>query len=275
MISRKQFANIDREVKESLDEAFQFIRDVSNDHNYILFLADGEYKERYRNSRLRLNPYTIDNREDRYKDESRQNFFIQFMQLFYSFPKRKAKTFDNEYRLTMEMMIYTHIWESKPFLKQLFRLTSLSNKQSYFWNVEVPEMGKHDFIRNEIRDGLKRNNLKLADVITKGFHTSLRNAFAHSEYQFDETNKKIYLDTYKGDAWDIRDITFDNWTTRFAYSALLSYHFFNEKVFKRRSLSNDFGTNEFLIIHPVSKTGFTARKIFYDSDGDYFRFYDR
>ncbi len=274
MITRKEFAKIDQEVKDSLHETFEHLRHNCIDHNYILFLADGEYQEYLKKSHLKLNPYSIDNREDRYKDQSRQNFFIRFMQLFYSFPKGRPKTDDNEFRLTMELMIYTHIWESKPFLKQLFRLASLAKGDSYKWVVEVPEMSKHEFIREEIRDILKAKNLSLHDVITKGFHTSLRNAFAHSEFQIDNHNKLIHLHTYKGALWDLKSISFDDWTKRFAYSSLLSYHFFNERVRKRKDLINDFGSDRFLVIHPINETKFRARYIHYEPKWDRFSFYE-
>lgn len=273
MITRKEFALIDTEVKESLHEAFEYVKNNCVDHDYILFLADGEYQEKYKSSPLRLNPYTIDNKEDKFKDESRQNFFIKFMQTFYSFPKSRPRTDDNEFRLTMELMIYTHIWESKPILKQLYRLASLTDGKSYHWSVEVPEMSKHEFIRENIRDVLKNKKLRLADVITKGFHTSLRNAFAHSEYQFDNHNNLIHLDTFKGAKWDIKNISFNDWTKRFAYTSLLSYHFFNERVFRRRSLVDDFGKDNFLIIHPITETKFRTRTIFYEPKWNIFSFY--
>ena len=273
MITKTAFSQIDQEVIESLEEAFNYLKLYCVDHNYILFLADGEYKEEYKDSHLKLNPFTIDNREDRYKDQSRVNFFIKFMKSFYSFPSHTNETDDNEFRLTMELMIYTHIWESKPFLKQLYRLASLADGNSYEWEVVVPEMNKHNYIREDIRNRLKAKRLKLASVISKGFHTSLRNAFAHSEYQFDEHNKFIHLDTYKGGLWDIQKISYNDWTKRFAYSALLSYHFLNIRAKKRKSLPQDFGKNEYLIIHPINPTRFRVSKIYYDTDWDSFGFH--
>jgi hypothetical protein len=267
MITKANFTQIDNEVKNSLEEAFAFLKTKCVDHNYILFLADGELKEKYEG----FNPYSIDNREDRYKDQTRLNFFIKFMETFYSF-KNVNQTDDNEFRLTMELMIYTHIWESKPFLKQLYRLASLANGKSYEWYVEVPEMSKHNYIREDIRNILKTKKLKLSSVISKGFHTSLRNAFAHSEYQFDEHNKQIHLDTYKGGAWDISKISYDDWTKRFVYTALLSYHFLNVKAQKRKSLPVDFGRDKYLIIHPITQTRFRVSTIHYELKYDRFYF---
>jgi hypothetical protein len=273
MITRSEFALIDAEVKDSLLKALDYIKTNCADHDYVLFLAEGEYKERYVKTASKLNPYTIDNREDRYDDETRQDFFIKFMRTFYSFPKGKARTVDNDYIRTMELMIYTHIWESKPFLKQLFRLATLANMESYHWSVQVPDMTKHEFIRFRIRDVIKSKGLHLGSVISKGYHSSLRNAFAHSEYHFDKYNKLIHLDTYKGGMWDIPNLSYDDWSRRFAYTALLSYHLYNEKVYKRRSLVSDFGTNEFLIIHPVNRLKCWLRKIYYDEKYDRFAFY--
>ena len=272
MIKKKDFSIIDNEVKLALHEAFEFIKLNCVDHDYILFLADGEFKEKMVGSQLRLNPYSIDNREDYLKDETRQNFFIQFMRSFYSFPKKRPRVDDDEYRLTMELMIYTHIWESKGFLKQLHRIASLSNSESYKWKVEVPEMSKHEFIRASIRDILRQNNLGLAGVISKGFHTSLRNAFAHSEYHFNNHTKQIRLDTYKGASWDIKEISFDDWTKRFAYTALLSYHFYNERALRRQSLIKDFKKDNYLIVHPITERRFKLSTIYYDLHLDRFSF---
>ncbi len=274
MISKQEFSAIVHEVRQSLKEAFDFLKINCVDHNYILYLADGDFKKGLTDSSLRLNPYTIDNAEDRYKDETRLDFFIQFMKTFYSFPKEVKEVSDNEYRLTMELMVYSHIWESTPFLKQLYRLAQLTTGASYPWEVSVPEMAKHKFIREDIRNVLKAKRLKLATVISKGFHTSLRNAFAHSEYHFDKTNRLVHLDTFKGGAWDIKEITYDDWSKRFVYTALLSYHYLDIKYQRRHSLPAEFGESEYLIIHPITANRFRVNKIYYDSEGDRFSFYN-
>ena len=99
-------------------------------------------------------------------------------------------------------------------------------------------MGKHDFIRNEIRNVFKNSNLDLHKVITKGFHTSLRNAFAHSDYYFQFDNPEIYLTNYGGANWEIQSISFDEWTIRFCYSFLLSYTFLNKFETEKQNLEN-------------------------------------
>ena len=54
----------------------------------------------------------------------------------------------------------------------------------YEWKVKVPPMEKHNFIRNKARDLFKLQNLKIYDVIKKGFQSHLRDAFAHSDFSF-------------------------------------------------------------------------------------------
>ncbi|WP_187311995.1 hypothetical protein [Hymenobacter sp. BT188] len=109
-------------------------------------------------------------------------------------------------------------------------------------------------------------------MISKGFHTSLRNAFAHSEYHF-TNHELIKLDTYKGEPWDIKEISYNDWTKRFVYSALLSYHFLKFREIKRKTLPQDFGEIEYLINHPITFTKSYNTKIYYDADYDRFSFY--
>lgn len=75
--------------------------------------------------------------------------------------------------------------KKQPLLKKLYRFAHLANSESYHWKVVVPDMSKHDFIRNEIRQVFDDKGNPIAATIRNGFHTSLRNAFAHSEYSFD------------------------------------------------------------------------------------------
>ena len=274
MITITRYTEIAEEVLESLNETFDYIRYKCQDHNYVLFLAEADYKNEYRTNyqHHRLSPYIIDNRVDRYKDASRLNFFIDYLRAFYSWPLPIIKTEDTDFQITLEMMMYTHIWESKPFLRQLYRLAYLVTGKSYPWDVVVPEMSKHTFIRNDTRNVLASKNLKLASVISKGFHTSLRNAFAHSEYRFDDYHKCIHLDTYKGEPWDIDRISYNDWTERFAYSALLSYYLLDVMFQRRKSLVSDFGRNQFIRSHPITTRKFRALDIYYDEVQDNFSF---
>ncbi len=193
---------------------------------------------------------------------------------FYTFQENEVID-ENEQRIHMELMVYTHIWESKPFLKKLFRVAKAAKGEIYNWKVSVPEMGKHDFIRNDIRKTLEDCNCNLSEIIKKGFHTSLRNAFAHSEYYFDKVlnDKKIHLDNYKGNNWELREISFHDWSIRFIYSALLSYHLYDCINKCRKNLVVDFRTNIFSIEQPT-RDELSIRNVLleYNENQDIFRF---
>jgi hypothetical protein len=161
---------------------------------------------------------------------------IDYLKSVYSFSAEN--TVDSKTSLTIELMIYTHLWESKTFLRQLKKLVNLCTSESYDWDVQVPDHTKHTFIRQQLRDKLVSAGLNLGAVITKGYHSSLRNAFAHSEFSFDFTKPLFHLTNYSGEEWEMKQITFDDWTIRFCYSFLLSYGF-QEKFENEKLLLED------------------------------------
>jgi len=273
MISRVDFAAIDAEIKKAIDDTLNDLK-ASNQNDYALFLADGEYDRKLENNVLNLNPNMIDNRMDKYKDASRLSFLTDFLTTFYSFPKTQTSTDDSEQRLHMELMVYAHIWEAKPFLKKLYRLAHLWNAEQYVWNVQIPDMGKHDFIRNDIRQIFEDRENPLFQVIKNGFHTSLRNAFAHSEYSFDtmNNNRRIILDNYNEAPWELQEISFDDWSKRFVYSALLSYYLLDLTHKHRTNLIESTGTDSFQIKQPSKVNGFNFVWIKYEKQYDRFSF---
>ena len=270
MITRKDFAEIDLEIKTALQKTLDELK-TNFPENYILFLADGEYKSE---SSPTLNPYIIDNRIDKIRDETRLTFLARFLSTFYSFPAGQTETDDNELRINMELMIYSHIWESKSFLKKLHRFAHISDGEDYDWKVVVPDMGKHDFIRNEIRATFGKKSNPLTEILKNGFHTSLRNAFAHSDYSFDTMNghNRIVLHNYGAANWELREISFDDWSRRFVYSALLSFHFLDLIHKARLAIINDFSTDTFTINHPNSKGAVNRQKIQFRLAGNGFSF---
>lgn len=238
MITKEKFVEIRNEVSAAIEEAFDRAAKCGI-NGYSLFLVLAEYQASLEGTNM--SPYIIEYQIDKYKDYSRQKFLVDFLNKYYSFPDKQ--TTDEDYKLTLELLVYSHIWESKPFLKSLKRLTELVVGNDYLWNVEIPDMGKHDFIRTSIRDELKKANCKLEDVITKGYHSSLRNAFAHSDYSIDSRSKIIHLDNYKGENWALENISFDDWSIRFIYSFLISYCL-GEIFYRRRGELNTYVQSE-------------------------------
>ncbi len=272
MITEKRYNKIYTEIESCINVSFDSIKAISLS-NYILILAFGEYHGLLLRNPV-LSPYLIDYTIDRYTDQNRLKFLADFLNAYYSF-RDCEKINPDDYRIHLELMIYTHLWESKSFLKTLFRLAQTQSGERYPWTVSVPDTCKHDFIRNNIRQVLVNKDKSLSDIIKKGYHSSLRNAFAHSQYHYDLafTDDKIYLDNYKRKDWEMKFITFSDWTERFVYSALLSYHLYNTLRFRRKNLSTELNSNVFEIERP-SRDGRTINKvpIMYYKDRDEFGF---
>lgn len=267
MIIKEQFETINRDISNAICNILNDIRN-NNLSNYILYIAEGSYNENIKSDKL--NPYIIDNRLDIYMDTTRLKYLFNFLNNFYKFENNILD--DNKNRIYEELMIYCHIWESKPYLKKLYRFSELlDNKKDYIWNVLIPEMSKHNFIRNEIIKNFDANNPNFSEIIKNGFHSSLRNAFAHSDFSF-ETNG-ICLHNYKGDdSWELREITYDDWSKRFCYSILLCYHLLNETYKERKNIVNLTGRTEFEIKHPNREGSFNKQYILYHTETDAFTF---
>ena len=287
MITFSDFQSINNEVEVAVSEAFDTMK-TKSPMDYILFLANGDYRKEYDNSNSKILPHVIDYQGYIQRDSTRLKFLSIFLKKFYSFPSSKSlmqrifallplksKTTppkdiqDDELRMSIELMIYSHTWESEQFIKDLYRLTKILDNKQYEWDVNVPEMGKHNFIRSEIRDCLKKMHNPIADIITNGFHTSIRNAFAHSQYNLDMHTKILWLDNYGGASWELRKLSFDEMSKRFVYSTLLTYHLINTKYNRRKSLVQDFGKNRFAINLPNKPNQYF---ILYDKKRGYFNF---
>ncbi|MGV0999812.1 hypothetical protein ACTS9U_00110 [Empedobacter falsenii] len=237
MIRLTEFRYIDQTIQNAIRQAFEFAKTNEKDKNdYYLFLCNAAYVENYEGTQV--NPYVIDNRMDQLIDEHRLDFLTKYLRNQYSFSQ--FNTSDSKESLTMEMMMYTHIWESKNFLKQLIKLLNLCLNQEYDWNVEIPDAGNGDskqkLIRDNIRDKFKSKNLDIADIITNGYRSQFRNAFAHSDYSFGLNDAKIDLHNYKPNSYEVQSITMDEWTKYFCYSFLLNYHLPNFYYSERQKI---------------------------------------
>jgi hypothetical protein len=247
MITKEQFAAIEQEVEDSLSELFGYIAENCEFEDYLFLLADGEYKAEMQS--VSANPHVIDYIINKRMDRSRMEFFSQFAGKYYSFDGF-VRVENDSYRAHLEMMIYTHVWESEHFLKQLFRLSELISSGNYAWSVTVPPMGKHEFIRTDIRSKFEAKGLSIAAVMKKGYHSSLRNAFAHSQYYYNTNNQEIELANFGGATWELREITFDAWSSRFCYSIWLNYKLHVQLHHLRINIANGTGSNRWTINYP-------------------------
>ncbi|WP_378182092.1 hypothetical protein [Aquimarina sp. SS2-1] len=239
MIKTNEFRLIDIEVQNAIQEAFEFAKANEKDKNdYYLFLCNASFIENYEGAKI--SPYVIDNRMDYLIDSHRIDFLTKYLKTYYSFSQ--FNTSDSKESLTMELMMYTHIWESKNFLKQLTKLLDLCNGNDYQWTYKIPDARNGDskqlLIRDTLRDGFRAKSLKISKIITNGYRSQFRNAFAHSDYSFGLNDDKIDLHNYKPNSYEVPSIGIDEWTVFFCYSFLLNYYFQNFYYQERQKIES-------------------------------------
>lgn len=134
-----------KDVEDSIMGALDDLLRQSKD-NYILYLVHGDYIPELK--AIGKPGYVVNYQVDNYNDETRQRFYSKYMNTYYG----KEPTWDysseeGEYRLNIELMIYCHVWESTPFLKDIVRLAHLLNDKPYDWDLKIPEHGLYDYIK--------------------------------------------------------------------------------------------------------------------------------
>ncbi|GJH40462.1 hypothetical protein RCZ04_10120 [Capnocytophaga sp. HP1101] len=244
MIKLERFEEIKNEVEQAVKELFEFAKNNQKDKNdYYLFLANCCYVPKEDDKIKYIEDYSeyiIDYSIDRLIDIDRINFLTKYINSYYSFSSLD-KTTDELEAVTIEMMIYTHIWEADNFLKQLKQISNLCLNEEYDWKVKAPNSengeSKQKFIREELRDKFKEKGLKIAEVMTKGYRSQLRNAFAHCNYSFFKKGR-IDLHNFKPNSYEKKSITFNEWTEYFCYSFLFNYFFLNHYYTERGKIKS-------------------------------------
>ena len=209
-------------LKEILDEVLDAIEEAINamaekDYNaFVLFIGRADVEPLAK--KVASTECVIDYQRDRYYDETREAFYLRYLNRNYrrdGFDYSGDSGIDD---LSIEMMIYTHLWDSTYFLKSIYRIAYALEGNGYAWNPNIPENGKYKFMKEEVIAPLVANGYKLGDVLNKGYKSSIRNAFAHSLYNVDVDNEKIYL---RPSSSPHETLTFKEFQSCFLYSVLL------------------------------------------------------
>ena len=112
------------EVREAIQEAFTCALHT-NSGSFVLFLARGDYDhyydgDRFANQDPKPSPYCLDFMPDTYRDETRNKFYVRYLNRRYKNDDFKYEGEDGIDDLCIEMMIYSHAWEAEVFLKDLY-----------------------------------------------------------------------------------------------------------------------------------------------------------
>ena len=179
-----KFQSIENEVIGIIKDSFcKAIEESTSD--FILLLARGGYNEFLERSSIDLSPFVIDDRTDFLVDLTRKKFFVKYINDYVSrLVNNKYMSNEEEFEITIQLMIYSHIWESHLFLNQLERLAMIQLGKGYNWISQLnnSETKKGAFIKNNIINRFERSDNNMAELIKRCYSNNLRNDFAHSTY---------------------------------------------------------------------------------------------
>lgn len=230
MITRERFHQINEEVKQAYVEAFDCAKkNEKNQNDYIQFLARVFYDETMTNPRF--TPWQVDRDLERILDHDRVEFVLQYLNENYNF--KDSESFDSKYSLSIELMIYSHLWESQHHLANLKKLADLCDSKPYDCAVKIPMDTKYKFVKNNIREIFKKHNLKIYSIMNDCYKSQFRNAFAHSLYHFSINGNFIVFENFNGKDANIERISFDEWTEIFLKTVLI-HHVFTEHLEKAK-----------------------------------------
>ena len=163
------------EVTAVIEKSFKTIADEDYT-SYILYIGRADIIPGLK--KVRGTDCVIDYQLDRYYDETREAFYVHYLTRNYS---KSGFCYDGESGiddLSIEMMIYCHLWDSVYFLKSLYRLAAVLDGKGYQWNPDIPENGKYNFIKEKIISPLQAKNIELGDLVAKAYDSNIRKAFA-------------------------------------------------------------------------------------------------
>ena len=243
------------EVIDAIDEAINVMaeRDYTS---FILFIGRADVSPVL--EAITGTECVIDYQLDRYYDETREAFYLRYLNRNYrkdGFHYSGESGIDD---LSIEMMIYTHLWDSQYFLKSIYRIAEVVSGNGYCWNPEIPERGKYSFITNKVIAPLIACRLKLGEVLFKGYRSSIRNAFAHALYTVDTDSRQIFL---RPSSTPHEVLSFDDFQKCFLYSVLLMNKLQNcleenhdHAARKNAALTHPFRTQDGVQVQVIAET---------------------
>lgn len=148
------------------------------------------------------------------------------------------------------MMIYSHIWESALFLKQLERIALVLNGERFNWNRRFEGNSvKSQLIEECILKKFESTDRGMWELISSSYSRELRNDFAHSTYQIQMGARKIV--SHNNGLFQGHPVDFDVWDEMFVKSVMLSSLLNNITIERRNQFINNFGNGPILIKLPM------------------------
>ena len=244
----EKFYEIEKGVKGIIANAFAKAIQV-NSSDFVLLMARGGYHKHLDRKELDLSPFVMEDRLDFLMDFTRKRFFVRYLNEYIEKLKgnNKLSTEDREYDVNIQMMIYTHLWESHLFLNQLSKLALIQLGKGYQWKNKIPHDGKANFINDSIIKRYEQCDEDMAKLIKYCYLSDYRNAFAHSSYYIESNHIQLNKDAlYIGPS-----MSFEKWDEIFACSVLLSYHLNDMLLEMKNRFIDEYGDGPVLVDLPM------------------------
>ncbi|MCH8486855.1 MAG: hypothetical protein LAT75_08315 [Candidatus Cyclonatronum sp.] len=245
MIDESRIHSVETEIKRVVDNLFSVLEEkVRSKSDLVLFLENG-HKSRFKIPDK--SEYVIGPGEEYHDDRYRREFYIQYLKGA-GIERHKNLEAGGEiddlskfkrFSLFLELMIYCHLWENKLHLRDLKQIARLLDRNSYNWDLTIPDYNKGNLIRTEIRDVFINHGLEAGDLINSIYNGQIRNAFAHSQFTFMPNGDTIILGNYDGKYHNLSRINEYEWENYFLKSTLFFHHFFIKKEKMRVDFGND------------------------------------
>lgn len=246
-----------------VDRLLDKIKNISFS-DYVLLLSRASYQ--VENEGTFLSPYVIQSNLELIQDESRRQFLHTYLnQYTYFLEKNIFYTNDMlEYNVNMQLMLYSHVWESRCFLMNLKRIVSILSRKGYVWRIpfqrpqkkegnKMIPINKGKFISDEMLAPLKTTDDFLYNFLNSIYDCNIRNGYSHSMYQIDMDQGMINIlnsDSYKTET----SISFSEWEEIFCKSVLFSYHLINKITERLNNFTKDYpDLKEVSIVWPSFK----------------------
>lgn len=194
--------------------------------DFVLLLARADYHEWLDRADIDLTPYIIDDGRGTMMDITRQTFLVKYVNGYIDklmANNKDESNEDREYELNIQMMMYSHIWESELFLKQLERIALVLNGKGYLWERKFDDkLKKGQYIKDCIMDRFEKADKEMYSFLASCYSKELRNDFAHSTYHIQMESETIY--SHHNGLFAGNPIKICDWEEMFLKSVMLSYH---------------------------------------------------
>lgn len=258
-----EFEFYEQEVVDYINKLLDKVKEKSFS-DYVLLLSRAGYQ--VENEKTFLSPYVIQSNLEIMQDMSRQQFLHTYLNQYVSLLNENVFMSNEikEFNINIQLMIYSHVWESHRFLMNLKRISSILSGKGYAWiisfertqkkasNKKIP-INKGKMIKEEILEPLCSFEEKIGTFLSGLYDSVIRNAYTHSLYQINMDEGKIRFlksETYSEE----KEVDFFDWEQTFLYSILFSYHLTKSIMDRLNSFLEDYpNTSKVVISWPSFK----------------------